>query len=56
MIDLKVNKVFKDSDTGEDIYVISINLNGRYYNLNVNRKEYRKIWKKMKSIEENNDL
>lgn len=40
MFDLKVIKVFKDTNTLEDVYVIAIKLsNTRYYNLTVTKTE-----------------
>lgn len=57
MFDLKVVKVFKDENTTEDVYVLAIKLpGGRFYNLNVTKKEFEDILNRMQSIYNNNEF
>jgi hypothetical protein len=56
MFDVKINKVFSDPNTGEDIYVLSIQLGSVYYNLNVTKSQFEKIANRLKSISDNNEL
>ena len=43
MFDIKINKVFVDPRTGQDMYVLSIQLGDVYYNLNVTKEQFEKI-------------
>jgi hypothetical protein len=56
MFDVKINKVFSDPNTGEDIYVLSIQIGSVYYNLNVTKSQFEKIANRLKSISDNNEL
>jgi hypothetical protein len=56
MFDIKVNKVFKDPKTGQDRYVVSIQIDDLYYNLNVTYEQFSKIAIRLKSIYDNNEL
>lgn len=57
MFDLKVVKVFKDENTTEDVYVLAIKLSsGKYYNLNVTKKDFEDILNRMQSIYNNNEF
>jgi hypothetical protein len=56
MFDIKINKVFSDPNTGEDVYVLSIQLGSVYYNLNVTKAQFEKIANRLKSISDNNEL
>lgn len=56
MFDVKVNKVFKDSKTGKDIYVLSIQLDDFYYNLNLTKEQFGKLAIRLNSIHDNNEL
>ena len=42
MFDIKINKVFVDPRTGQDMYVLSIQLGDVYYNLNVTKEQFEK--------------
>jgi hypothetical protein len=54
MIDVKLIKVFKRENDGEDVYVLSIKLDeNRYYNLNVTKSEFEKIYYRIESIYNN---
>jgi hypothetical protein len=56
MVDVKLTKVFKRENDGENIYVLSIKLgDNRYYNLNVTKYEFEKIYQRIGSIHDNND-
>lgn len=56
MIDVKLIKVFKRENDGEDIYVLSIKLDDdRYYNLNVTKVEFEKIHHRIESIYDNDE-
>jgi len=57
MFDLNVTKVFRNINTKEDVYVVSIKLNNeRYYNMNVTKSEFKSIYTRLKSIYENGGL
>jgi len=56
MFDIKINKVFVDPRTGQDMYVLSIQLGDVYYNLNVTKEQFEKIATRLKSISDNNEL
>lgn len=56
MFDIKINKVFIDPRTGQDMYVLSIQLGDVYYNLNVTKEQFEKITNRLKSILDNNEL
>lgn len=56
MFDIKIFKAFKDRNTSEDIFTVSIQLDERFYNLNVTEKEFDQILNRLNSIRENNDL
>jgi hypothetical protein len=56
MFDIVINKLFKDPNTGQDIYVLSIQLGDKYYNLNVTKEEFNKICIRLKSIHDNSEL
>ena len=56
MFDIKINKVFVDPRTGQDVYVLSIQLGELYYNLNVTKEQFEKITNRLKSILDNNEL
>jgi hypothetical protein len=56
MFDIKINKVFVDTRTGLDMYVLSIQMGDVYYNLNVTKEQFEKIAIRLKSIYDNNEL
>lgn len=56
MFDIKINKLFVDPKTGKDMYVLSIQLDDVYYNLNVTKEQFEKIAIRLKSIYDNNEL
>lgn len=56
MFDITIFKAFKDKNTSEDIFTVSIQLDERFYNLNVTEKEFDQILNRLNSIRENNDL
>lgn len=56
MFDIKIFKAFKDKNTSEDIFTVSIQMDERFYNLNVTEKEFDQILNRLNSIRENNDL
>lgn len=56
MTDVKLIKVFKRENDGEDIYILSIKLDdNRYYNLNVTKSEFEKIYHNIGSIYNNDE-
>lgn len=56
MFDIKINKTFVDQRTGQDVYVLSIQLGEVYYNLNVTKEQFEKIAIRLKSIYDNNEI
>ncbi len=56
MIDIKVIKQFKDVDTGQDVYIMTIQIGKNYYSIPVTKDEFEEIYVKMRSIQNNNPL
>lgn len=56
MFDLKINKVFRDPNTLVDIYVVSIQFDDKFFNLNLTKDEIEKLTQRLKSIIDNNEL
>jgi hypothetical protein len=56
MIDVKIVKQFKDPDTGEDIYILSIQIDKNYYSIPVTKDQFLTIYQRMRSIQNNNPL
>lgn len=56
MTDVKITKLFKDLDTGEDIYILSIQMDNQYFNIPLNKKQFSEIFYKIRSIHDNTEL
>lgn len=56
MIDIKINKTFTDPNTRKDIYILSIQIDDRYYNIPVTKDEFDGICIRLKSIYDNTDI
>ena len=56
MFDVKINKMFKDTNTGLDVYVLSIQVGDKYYNLNLTKEELDKLCIRLKSMYDNNEI
>jgi hypothetical protein len=56
MVDIKINKTFTDSETREDIYILSIRINDRFHNIPVTKDEFVAICNRLKSINDNNEI
>lgn len=53
MFEVVLNKIFKDPDSNKDIYVLSIQMGSKYYNLNVTKEEFLQLTGSMVSIRDN---
>jgi hypothetical protein len=53
MFEVVLNKIFKDPNSNKDIYVLSIQLDSKYYNLNVTKEEFLQLTGAMVSIRDN---
>jgi hypothetical protein len=53
MFEVVLNKIFRDSDSNKDIYVLSIQMGPKYYNLNVTKEEFLQLTGAMVSIRDN---
>lgn len=56
MTDIKITKLFKDPNTGTDIYILSIQMGTEYYNIPVTKTQFEEIFYKMRSIFDNVEL
>ncbi len=56
MFDVKINKVFMDPNTMLDVYVLSIQFDDKFYNLNLTKEELDKLCIRLKSIYDNNEI
>ncbi len=56
MTDIKVTKLFKDPNTGTDIYILSIQMGTEYYNIPVTKIQFEEIFYKMRAIFDNVEL
>ena len=44
MTDIKITKLFKDPNTGTDIYILSIQMESEYYNIPVTKIQFEEIF------------
>ena len=56
MTDIKITKLFKDPNTGTDIFILSIQLGTEYYNIPVTKSQFEEIFLKLRGIYNNIDL
>ena len=56
MVDIKINKVFVDSNTGKDIYVVSIKIDNDYHNINLTKEQFDQLYDRLRSIHVNNEI
>lgn len=55
MVDVKFSKLFKDANMN-DVYVVSIKVGEKYFNLNLTKEEFDKVYQRLQSIYENGGL
>jgi hypothetical protein len=53
MFEVVLNKIFKDPENNKDVYVLSIQMGSKYYNLNVTKEEFLHLTSSMVSIRDN---
>jgi hypothetical protein len=56
MTDIKITKLFRDPNTGTDIYILSIQLGTEYYNIPVTKSQFEDIFFKLRGIYDNIEL
>jgi hypothetical protein len=56
MTDIKITKLFRDPNTGTDIYILSIQLGTEYYNIPVTKNQFEDIFFKLRGIYDNIEL
>ena len=56
MTDIKITKLFRDPNTGTDIYILSIQMGTEYYNIPVTKVQFEDIFYKMRAIFDNTEL
>lgn len=56
MTDVKITKLFKDLNTGEDVYILSIQMDEHYFNIPLNKKQFSEIFYKIRAIHDNTEL
>lgn len=56
MTDIKITKLFKDPNTGTDIFILSIQLGTEYYNIPVTKSQFEEIFLKLRGIYNNIEL
>jgi hypothetical protein len=56
MTDIKITKLFKDPNTGTDIYILSIQLGSEYHNIPVTKTQFEEIFFKLRGIYDNIEL
>lgn len=56
MFEVVLNKVFKDTDTNQDIYCVSIKIKNNFYTLYVTKEEFDKLTATFVSIRDNGEL
>ena len=53
MTDIKITNMFKDPNTGTDIYILSIQLGSEYHNIPVTKIQFEEIFFKLRAIYDN---
>lgn len=56
MVDIKINKVFVDPNTGEDLYVLSMLMSGKVQCITVTKKDFEHLFIKLRSIYDNSEM
>lgn len=53
MFEVVLNKVFRDTNTNKDVYVLSIQMGSKFYNLNVTKEEFLQLTASLIAIRDN---
>jgi|LauGreDrversion4_2_1035121.scaffolds.fasta_scaffold519243_2 hypothetical protein len=56
MTDIKITKLFKDPNTGTDIYILSIQMGTEYYNIPVTKTQFEELFYRMRAIFDNTEI
>ena len=56
MVEVVVRKTFKDQETTEDIYIVSVKIKDKIYNIDLTKKEFEELSQNLYSIYRNNNI
>jgi hypothetical protein len=56
MVEVVVRKTFKDQETNEDIYIISVKIKNKIYNIDLTKKQFEEFSQSLYSIYRNNNI
>ena len=56
MVEAVIKKTFKDYQTTEDIYVLSVKIKDKIFNIDLTKKEFEELSQSLYSIYRNNDI
>jgi hypothetical protein len=54
MVEAVIKKIFKDQNTTEDIYILSIKINDKIFNIDLTKREFEELSQSLYSIYRNN--
>jgi hypothetical protein len=56
MVEVVVRKTFKDRETTEDIYIVSVKIKDKIFNIDLTKKEFEEFSQSLYSIYRNNNI
>jgi len=56
MAEVVVRKTFKDQETTEDIYIVSVKIKNKIFNIDLTKKEFDELSQNLYSIYRNNNI
>jgi hypothetical protein len=56
MVEVVVRKTFKDQETTEDIYIVSVKIKNKIFNIDLTKKEFDELSQNLYSIYRNNNI
>jgi hypothetical protein len=56
MVEVVVKKTFKDQETTEDIYIVSVKIKNKIFNIDLTKKEFDELSQNLYSIYRNNNI
>jgi hypothetical protein len=54
MVEAVIKKIFKDQNTTEDIYILSIKIKNKIFNIDLTKREFEELSQSLYSIYRNN--
>jgi hypothetical protein len=54
MVEAVIKKIFKDQNTTEDIYILSIKIKDKIFNIDLTKREFEELSQSLYSIYRNN--